>query len=239
MAAARSLLVFGSTGRCGLCVLRSALDQGWTVTAFVRNPARVPDDLRGRVNVHTGDLNDAASVSAAVKAAAPHAVVDASSALPVGQPKGTQANNADRSVVLKSLVRTLDAEGRLDDCVLLVVGGQLVPEPGGTAPSFGVAAMAFCLRLALGRKWTEMQESLDWMWSGAPQGFRFVYARMGYMVEEPSKGSLEAQTTANNMQRGTVSYCEVGDALVRLAGDKTRAWERKGVYFNYRAASQR
>lgn len=236
MAAARSLLVFGSTGRCGPCVLRSALAQGWTVTAFVRSPARVPEDLQGRVTVHVGDLNDAAAVTAAVRAAAPHGVVDASSALPVGQPKGTQPNNADRGVLLKAVAKSLEEEGRLDECVLLVVGGQLVPEPGGTIHSWGVAALACCLRLAVGKAWREMQASLDWMWSGAPPSFRFVYARMGYMVEGPSRGTLEAQTTDKNIQHGSVSYCDVADALVRLAGDSTRAWERKALFFNYSAA---
>lgn len=231
------MLVLGATGRAGALVLRSALSQGWSVCAFVRNPARVPEDLRGRVTVHEGNLNDAASVCAAVRSFRPNAVVDASSALPMAQAKGaTQKNDADRGVVLKAMARTLEEEKRLTDCVLLIVGGQLVAEPGGTINSWGISALACVLRFALGKAWKDMQESMDWLWSGAPESFRFIYCRMGYMVETPSRGALEAQPTKDNIQHGSVSYCDVADALVKLAGDESRAWERKALFFNYAAA---
>jgi hypothetical protein len=57
-----------------------------------------------------------------------------------------------------------------------------------------------------------------------------------YMVETPSRGALEAQPTNDNIQHGSVSYCDVADALVKLAGDETRAWERKALFFNYASA---
>ena len=223
------MLVLGATGRAGLLTVQRALAEGWSVCAFVRNPARLPDDVRVRVTVHEGNLNSAASVSAAVKAFRPNAVVDASSALPIGQPKGTQANDADRGTVLKAVVSTLEEDGRLSDCLLLIVGGQLVAEPGGTINSWSIAALACVLRLALGKKWREMQASLDWLWEGAPPALRFVYCRMGYMVEKPTQGTLEAQTTKDNIQHGEVAYTDVADALVALAGDEKRTWDRRAI----------
>ncbi len=56
---------------------------------------------------------------------------------------------------------------------------------------------------------------------------------MGQMVEAPSRGTLRAETTLNNIQHGSVSYVDVADALVKLAGDEARTWERKAVFFNY------
>src|ERR1700722_15628359 len=52
----------------------------------------------------------------------------------------------------KATFEALDADGRLADCVLLVIGGQLIPEPGGTINSWSVAAMAWVLRTFVARK---------------------------------------------------------------------------------------
>jgi len=56
---------------------------------------------------------------------------------------------------------------------------------------------------------------------------------MGHMVEEPTHGTLRAEPTPNNIQRGSASYCDVADAFVELASDETRAWEHKALFFNY------
>ena len=231
-----TMLVYGATGKAGHLVVERALTQGWAVSAFVRNPDKVPAALRGRVTIVKGDLCDAASVSAAVRSSRPNAIVDASSALPFGHAKGQPANNADRGVLIKATVQALDAEERLADCVLLIIGGQLIPEPGGTINSWSVAALAWVLRTLVARqKWREAEEMLRWCFLDAPPAFRFVYARLGQMVVAPSRGALRAEATLDNIQRGSVSYCDVADALVQLAGDETRAWEHKALFFNYAA----
>ena len=79
----------------------------------------------------------------------------------------------------------------------------------------------------------EAEDLVRWCFEGAPPAFRFVYARMGQMVEGPPRGELRAEPTANNIQRGSASYSDVADAFVRLAGDAARTWERKAIYFNY------
>jgi putative NADH-flavin reductase len=52
------LLILGATGSLGRHVLRQALAADHAVTAFVRTPAKVPADARGRVSVRVGDLGD-------------------------------------------------------------------------------------------------------------------------------------------------------------------------------------
>ena len=131
----RTMLIYGATGKAGRLVMERALERGWAVAAFVRNPDRVPEALRAKVTVIKGDLCDAAAVSAAVRSSRPDAIVDASSALPFGHAKGQPANNADRSIFTKATVEALEAEGRLADCVVVIVGGQLLPEPGGRSKS--------------------------------------------------------------------------------------------------------
>lgn len=233
----RNLLVYGATGRAGKLVVERALLQGWAVSAFVRNPDKLSEALRSKVTIVKGDLCEAASVSDAVRSSRPHAIVDASSALPFGQAKGQPANNADRGVLTRATIAALDADGRLTDCVLLMIGGQLVPEPGGAINSWSVAAMAWALRNLVMRKgWREMEEMLRWCFERTPAAFRFVYARLGQMVEAPSRGTLRAEATLHNIQHGSVSYVDVAEALVRLAGDGARTWERKALFFNYEKA---
>ena len=228
------MLVYGATGRAGRLVAERALSEGWAVTAFVRNPDKLPAELRSRVTVVKGDLSDAAAVSEAVRSAKPNAIVDASSALPFGHAKGQPANSADRGALTKATVSALAEDGRLSDCVLLVIGGQLIPEPGGTITKWSVAATAWVIRTFLMRKaFRDAEAALRWCFQEAPTAFRFVYARLGQMVDAPSRGALVAEPTANNIQRGSASYCDVADVLVRLASDKDRTWERAAVFFNY------
>ena len=230
----RTMLIYGATGKAGRLVMERALEQGWAVTAFVRNPDKVPDAVRSKVTLLKGDLRDAAAVSAAVRSSRPDAIVDTSSALPFGHARGQPANDADRSIFTKATVEALEADARLDDCVMVVLGGQLVAEPGGTIEEWASSVVAWALRNVLAR--ATMREALAlirWCFEEAPPAFRFVYARLGRMVEQPSRGALRAEATKDNMQRGSVSYCDVADALVRIAGDAERTWERKALFFNY------
>jgi putative NADH-flavin reductase len=229
-----TMLVYGATGKAGSLVVQRALQQGWAVTAFVRNPEKVPAAVRAKVTVVKGDLSDAATVAAAVRSSRPDAIVDASSALPFGHAKGQPANSADRGALTRATVTALEADGRLADCVLVVIGGQLIAEPGGTIEKWSVAALAWLLRNVVARKaLREAAELVRWCFQDAPSAFRFVYARLGQMVETPSRGTLRAEPAAHNIQHGSVSYCDVADALVRLAADAGRTWEHQAIFFNY------
>ena len=201
----RTMLIYGATGKAGRLVMERALERGWAVAAFVRNPDKVPEALRAKVTVIKGDLCDAAAVSAAVRSSRPDAIVDASSALPFGHAKGQPANNADRSIFTKATVEALEAEGRLADCVMVIVGGQLLPEPGGTIEKWSVAAMAWVIRNVVARKaWAEAEAWVRWCFDGAPHAFRFVYARLGQMVQHPSRGVLRAEPTEKTSSVGAL-----------------------------------
>ena len=56
-----NLLVLGATGALGTHVARQALAAGHRVTALVRNPAKLPPDLRSRITVHPVDLGTVAT----------------------------------------------------------------------------------------------------------------------------------------------------------------------------------
>lgn len=52
------LALIGATGRTGRHALTTALERGHEVTVLVRDPAKLPDDIRDRVRVVTGDSTD-------------------------------------------------------------------------------------------------------------------------------------------------------------------------------------
>lgn len=60
------LLVFGSTGGTGRELLNQALDQGHSVTAYARDPARIGDLQQPNLKVVRGDVMDPVAVTSVV-----------------------------------------------------------------------------------------------------------------------------------------------------------------------------
>ncbi|XP_060523311.1 flavin reductase (NADPH) [Cylas formicarius] len=50
------VVIFGSTGTTGLCATHAAVKKGLNVRAFVRDPNKLPDNLRDSVEVVKGDV---------------------------------------------------------------------------------------------------------------------------------------------------------------------------------------
>jgi putative NADH-flavin reductase len=59
------IVIFGATGLTGRCLVEQALDQGYDVTAFARNPAAVPTS-HVRLSIIRGDVFQQASVQDAI-----------------------------------------------------------------------------------------------------------------------------------------------------------------------------
>ena len=59
------IVIFGATGATGQCLVERALDQGYDVTAFARNPAAVTTS-HVRLTIVRGDVLQKASVQEAV-----------------------------------------------------------------------------------------------------------------------------------------------------------------------------
>ena len=59
------IVIFGATGATGRCLVEQALDQGYNVTAFARNPASVTTS-HVRLSIVRGDVLQKASVQEAV-----------------------------------------------------------------------------------------------------------------------------------------------------------------------------
>jgi uncharacterized protein YbjT (DUF2867 family) len=113
------LTVFGATGGIGTRLVRRALDAGHHVTAVVRDPGRMPADLRGRADVVRADIMDPAAIEQAVKGA--DAVVSAMG--PRDRGARTVCRDSSRSII--AAMRATGA-GRF----LMVSMGAIGGEPG-------------------------------------------------------------------------------------------------------------
>ncbi len=60
------LLIFGSTGGTGRELVKQALDQGYSVTAYARDPAKIEDSQHSSLKIVRGDVLDPAAVESAV-----------------------------------------------------------------------------------------------------------------------------------------------------------------------------
>jgi len=125
-----NLALFGATGMIGQRILQEALQRGHTVTAVVRDPARLAE-MHPNLHVVTGDILDPQSVASAV--AGQDAVISA-----YGPGHGDAAT---LPAVAHSLIAGLTAAGVVR---LIVVGGagSLEVAPGVTlveTPEFPAA----------------------------------------------------------------------------------------------------
>ncbi|XP_011860302.1 PREDICTED: flavin reductase (NADPH) isoform X2 [Vollenhovia emeryi] len=62
----KRVVIFGGTGNTGLCSLRTAVENSLEVRAFVRDEAKIPEDLKSKVESVVGDVTDAKQVADAV-----------------------------------------------------------------------------------------------------------------------------------------------------------------------------
>jgi putative NADH-flavin reductase len=113
------ITVFGATGGIGTRLVRRALDAGHQVTAVVREPGRMPADLRDRADVVQADIMDPAAIEGAVKGA--DAVFSAMGARSIGPT--TVCGDSSRSII--TAMRATGA-GRF----LMVSMGAISSEPG-------------------------------------------------------------------------------------------------------------
>lgn len=64
-----NVTVFGATGAIGSLTVAELLERGHTVTAYARNPAKVPATWRDRVRLVVGEMSDAEAIDSAVAGA--------------------------------------------------------------------------------------------------------------------------------------------------------------------------
>ena len=112
------LTIFGATGGTGTCLTTQALAAGHSVTAVVRDPARLAVPAHPRLEVVTADVLDPASITPAVDGA--DAVLTA--VAPPGTGPSTLRQDSTRSII--------QAMQKTGARRLLAVSGSVVADQG-------------------------------------------------------------------------------------------------------------
>ncbi|KAI0314855.1 hypothetical protein OF83DRAFT_1165040 [Amylostereum chailletii] len=129
-----SVLVIGASGNVGSAVMRSCLERKHDVTAFLRSPSKLPEDLKSHVNLRVVE-GDATSVEALVKAMSGQDAVVQAAVYGSKMPWGTSdSEKVVRSVVsaAKRVQSSRSADART--LRLWALSGQVlldIPEGGG------------------------------------------------------------------------------------------------------------
>ena len=89
------LIIFGATGNLGSHVHRQASAAGHEITAFVRDPSRLPPGAEARVSVHRGDITTLAPADLAELISGHDALISCAGLVTEGQ---TFVNIVDRLV---------------------------------------------------------------------------------------------------------------------------------------------
>ncbi|MEM6552538.1 MAG: NAD(P)H-binding protein [Planctomycetota bacterium] len=204
------LVVFGSTGRVGGSVVTQALEAGHEVAAYAR-PASV-GRLPAGVEVHAGELDDAAAIASAVSGA--DAVISG---------LGARENTADQVPMLTVAYECI-CQAMADAGVqrLVAISGSATRLPGERV-SFGRGVMRVVMKL-LGRHILRANEAAAEVILGT--GLEWVLVRPPRIVD----GGVTGERVAD--RDGTASMqITVGDvAAFMLESASSDEWVRAAPF---------
>jgi putative NADH-flavin reductase len=169
------ITIFGSTGQVGQHLVRRALERDWTVVAFARSPSKL-GNLRGRVTVVKGTVQDADAVDRAVQGAG--AVLSA-----VGHTDSSAGNVL--TVTADHLMESMQRHG-VDRLVTLVGAGV---EADGDPSSFGRTVMRTVMGWVAREMLDDAQRHADVV---RASDLDWVVVRPPRLTNEPATGQWRA-----------------------------------------------
>jgi uncharacterized protein YbjT (DUF2867 family) len=204
-----NIVVFGATGSTGRLVVESALSAGHLVTAFVREPKRMPL-AHAHLRIVKGDVMDPASVAPAVEGA--DAIIVALGTIPQAKEDlgRRQVGVPVCSVGTKNILAAMpQGRGRL-----IVLSSVSVGE-SYAAGSFGAG---FIVKLALKAVMADKEEQeaavrksdCDW-----------TIVRPATLTFKPPRGHLEAGADLKWSIASTATRADVADYMVKILDDPT------------------
>ena len=193
------IAIFGASGRTGVELVKQALEDGHSVTAFVRDPARIPIKNK-RLAVVTGDVFDPAAVDQAVKGQ--DAVI---CALGVG-------NDLKRTTVRTTgTINMISSMQKHQVTRLVVVSAMGIGESWDTLSLMNRLFFATLLKSA--RDDHETQES-----AVKESGLDWTIIRPSGLQDSPRTGVYDY---GKNIQtkKSTIARADVADLILKSLGD--------------------
>ncbi|MFB4307767.1 NAD(P)-dependent oxidoreductase [Actinomadura sp. GTD37] len=199
------LTIFGATGGTGVPTVRRALDAGHEVTAVVRDPARLPSDLRACAEVVQADIMDPAAIEAAVKGR--DAVLTA---------VGTREGRAPTTVCAdstRSIVEAMTSAGT-ERFVLVSASG---PHPGpGDDPLTRFVVKPLVLARLLRHAFADMLAAED---ITRRSGLGWTIVRPPRLTGGPGNGRYRKAVDRNVLGGASIARADLAAALLDQAAD--------------------
>lgn len=200
------LVIFGATGRTGVELVRQALAAGHTVSAFVRDPAKltIHDDQLSFVQ---GDVTNISAVDRAV--AGQDAVLSA-----YGHTRAAQSDIL--TVGIGHIIASMQAHG-VRRLVALTGAGVKQPQDPMSVASL---IMVPLLKLMAGEMLRDSERYVDAIRSS---GLDWVIARAPVLSDDPAKGTYRTGYLPTRF--GRVSRADIADFMLKQVTDNT--WLRE------------
>lgn len=202
-----NVVVFGATGATGRLVVESALSAGHFVTAFVREPTRMPL-THPHLRLVEGDAMDPASVASAVSGA--HAVLCTLGTMPEAKEDFSrrQPGVPVCSVGTKNILAAMP----------LTQGRFIVESSASVGDSYatGILGAGFIVRLALKRVMADKEEQ-----EAAVRGSDcdWTIVRPVKLTNKPSRGSLRSGTDLRWNITSMAARADVANYMVQILAD--------------------
>jgi putative NADH-flavin reductase len=201
--------IFGATGGTGRLAVERALREGYSVTAFARNPAAVPDSHE-RLSIVQGDVFDPKSVEEAVKGQ--DAVLctigghDAIRAMLSGHPR-------PKGLCAIGTRNILDAMGRWSVSRFICLSSWGVGDSKQRTP-FLFIRITFPLIMKEEVSDKEEQEHII-----ADSPLNWTIVRPSVLTNTPATGTYRVQEKLKFSLRSRISRADVADFLVKQLTD--------------------
>jgi putative NADH-flavin reductase len=199
------LTIFGASGGTGRQVVEQALDAGHSVTAVVRDPARI--DLRhDRLELVVGDVLDPAAIEPAVTGA--DAVVST---------LGPRSSRAPSSIMSAGTASILDAMRTAGTSRLVVLSAAPVAaDDDGTTVPYRLL-MAPILRALLRRTYADMAAMEA---AVEHSGMDWTIIRPPRLIDGPLTRTYRRATDANLRRGYRISRADLADAILATLNDR-------------------
>jgi putative NADH-flavin reductase len=194
-----NIAVFGATGGTGLELVRLALAQGHTITAFVRDPSRLPVHDQALRTV-VGDVLDADCVAEAI--AYQEAAI-------VALGSSDRKEGRVRSEGTANVIRAMQAAGARR---LVVVSA------GGVGDSYGQAPLVLKLIIKSMLKNTYADHELQEQYVRA-SGLEWVIVRPAMLTDGPATGRFDNGASRTGLPEGKVARADVAGFLLQQLAD--------------------
>ncbi|WP_369207958.1 NAD(P)-dependent oxidoreductase [Streptomyces sp. PU-14G] len=217
------LTVFGATGGVGREIVRQALQSGHTVTAVVRDPARLP--VTGeRLEVHTADLTDPAPLSPAVTGR--DAVLSG-----LGASSNEQARQGVSARVTDVVLRALEADGTRPDGgrprFVAVSAAPLADEPADQTFVSRRIAMPLVSRF-LKPVYDDLRVMEEAIHRSATE---WTVVRPPMLRDTPLKGTYRTAHEVNMRGGRAIGRADVAHAMLALAADPAAVRQNVSVAY--------